>query len=109
VGEMSKLGCLIGLVKHAIWAVPCISYTCYYQFPTEVTYSPTTQDYTRMIRIGLSEQSMTFIVLLAIFRVIFTSRTPVYDGTRGPNRRIHTNFNPPVFELGWLNIPNPWN
>jgi hypothetical protein len=32
-GEMSKLGWLVGLVKHAIWA-HSISYTCcYFQFP----------------------------------------------------------------------------
>jgi hypothetical protein len=34
MGEMSKLGWLIGLVKHAIWADSFISYTCcYFQFP----------------------------------------------------------------------------
>jgi hypothetical protein len=29
LGKMPKLGCLIGLVKHAMWA-NCISYTCSY-------------------------------------------------------------------------------
>jgi hypothetical protein len=35
MGELSKLGWLIGLDKYVIWGlVPCISYTCcYFQFP----------------------------------------------------------------------------
>jgi hypothetical protein len=34
IGEMFELGWLIELVKHATWAIPCISYTyCYFQFP----------------------------------------------------------------------------
>jgi hypothetical protein len=33
IAEMSKLGCLICLVKHAIGLIPCISCTCrYFQF-----------------------------------------------------------------------------